>query len=98
MRLDWREYDAEVGPFLNGVAIPEGEPLYGARATSAEIRTPRVFESEEQEKSYWTEWTKASRMNSLDKSFDVEYRRVDEQIRRSEHRGAPVAESAGYSE
>ena len=58
MQLDWREYDAEVGPFLNGAAIPEGEPLYGARATSAEVRTPKVFATEELEKSYWTEWTK----------------------------------------
>jgi hypothetical protein len=58
MQLDWRAYDAEVGPFLNGAAIPEGEPLYGARATSAEIRMPKVFETEEQEKLYWTEWTK----------------------------------------
>jgi hypothetical protein len=58
MQLDWRAYDAEVGPFLNGVAIPEGEPLYGAQATSAEIRTPKVFETEEQEKLYWTEWTR----------------------------------------
>lgn len=57
MRLDWREYDAEVGPFLNGAVIPEGEPLHGARATSAEVRTPKVFETEEQEKLYWTEWT-----------------------------------------
>ncbi len=58
MQLDWREYDAEVEPFLNGVAIPEGEPLHGARATSAEIRTPKVFETEEQEKLYWTEWSR----------------------------------------
>ena len=58
MQLDWREYDAEVGPFLDGVAIPEGEPLYGARATSAEIRTRKVFETDEQEKSYWSEWAK----------------------------------------
>src|ERR1041385_2862290 len=58
MQLDWRAYDAEVGPFLNGVAIPEGESMYGAQATSAEIRTPKVFETEEQEKLYWTEWTR----------------------------------------
>jgi hypothetical protein len=58
MQVDWREYDAEVGPYLNGVAIPEGEPLYGARATSAELRTPKDFETEDQEKSYWTEWTR----------------------------------------
>jgi hypothetical protein len=58
MQLDWREYDAEVGPFLNGAAIPEGEALHGARATSAEIRTPKVFETEEQERLYWTEWVR----------------------------------------
>jgi hypothetical protein len=58
MQLDWREYDAEVGPFLNGLAIPEGQPLHGARATSAEVRTPKVFDTEEQEKSYWTAWSK----------------------------------------
>lgn len=63
MQLDWRQYDAEVGPFLNGVAIPEGEPLHGARATSAEIRTPMVFETEEREKLYWTEWTKHFQQN-----------------------------------
>ena len=39
-RLDWRAYDAEVGPFLNGDVIPAGEPLHGARVTSVEIRTP----------------------------------------------------------
>jgi hypothetical protein len=58
MQLDWRDYDAEVGPFLDGAAIPEGEPLHGARATSAEIRMPSVFKNDEQEKLYWTEWSK----------------------------------------
>ena len=58
MQLDWHAYDAEVGPFLSGVAIPEGEPLHGARATSAEIRTPKDFQTEEQEKLYWTEWAR----------------------------------------
>ena len=58
MQLDWRAYDAEVGPFLDGVAIAEGKPLHGARATSAEIRTPSAFETEEQEKLYWTEWAR----------------------------------------
>jgi hypothetical protein len=56
MQLDWRAYDAEVGPFLDGSAIPKGEPLAGARATSAEVRTPKAFPTEEQERSYWSEW------------------------------------------
>jgi len=58
MQVEWHDYDAEAGPFLNGAAIREGEPLHGARATSAEIRTPKVFETEEQERLYWTEWSR----------------------------------------
>jgi hypothetical protein len=53
MRFDWRGYDAEVGPFLNGGAIPEGEPLHGARATSVELRTPKTFPRDDQRSEYW---------------------------------------------
>lgn len=63
MKLDWRDYDAEAGPFLNGVAIPVGEPLHGARATSAEIRTPKIFATDEQERLYWTEWSRHFQQN-----------------------------------
>src|SRR6185369_7780826 len=58
IELDWHDYDAEVGPFLNGTAMAEDQPLYGARATSAEVRTPKDFESEEQERLYWSAWTR----------------------------------------
>ncbi|HLK68134.1 MAG TPA: glycoside hydrolase domain-containing protein [Bryobacteraceae bacterium] len=58
MHVDWSAYDAEVGPFLDGTAIPKGDPLYGARATSAEVRTQKTFPSEEQERLYWSEWTR----------------------------------------
>jgi hypothetical protein len=58
MQLDWRVYDREIGPFLDGAAIAEGEPLYGARATSVDLRTLAALDSEEQQVSYWTEWTK----------------------------------------
>ena len=58
MRLNWSTYDAEVGPFLDGAAISEGEPLHGAKATSVEIRTPPALESEEQQALYWTQYTK----------------------------------------
>jgi hypothetical protein len=47
-----------VGPFLDGVAISEGEPLQGARATSVEIRTPPTLETEQQQASYWTQYTR----------------------------------------
>jgi len=58
MQLDWRDYDDEMTPFMNGTSIPESEPLHGARATSAEIRMPNAFENDEIARSYWTEWTK----------------------------------------
>ena len=53
LRVDWRGYDAEVGPFLNGTAIPEGEPLHGAKATSVEMRTPKSFPRDEQRAEFW---------------------------------------------
>ncbi|MGA3201130.1 MAG: glycoside hydrolase domain-containing protein [Bryobacteraceae bacterium] len=55
MRLDWQAYDAEVGPFLDGTAIPKGEPLSGARATSVDLRTPSRFPHAEQQAPYWAE-------------------------------------------
>jgi hypothetical protein len=55
IHIDWQAYDAEVGPFLDGTAIPEGEPLYGARATSVDLRTPSRFPRAEQQAGYWTE-------------------------------------------
>jgi hypothetical protein len=58
MQIYWSTYDAEVGPFLDGVAISEGEPLQGARATSVEIRTPPTLETEQQQASYWTQYTR----------------------------------------
>src|SRR5262249_48122901 len=53
MSIDWRNYDAEVGPLLDGNAIPQGEPLHGARATSVELRTPPAFDADEQRSRYW---------------------------------------------
>jgi hypothetical protein len=58
MQLDWRVYDTEIGPFLDGAAIAEGEPLYGARVTSVDLRAPAAIDSKEQQVWYWTEWTK----------------------------------------
>ena len=56
MHIDWQAYDAEVGPLLDGTAIPQDEPLHGARATSVELRTPSSFPREEQQSRYWAAW------------------------------------------
>ena len=57
MRIDWTQYDREVGPFLDGNAIPKGEPLEGARITSIDLRTPRL-ETEDEQISWWKEWSR----------------------------------------
>jgi hypothetical protein len=70
MKLDWRVYDAEIGPFLDGGAIAEGEPLYGARATSVDLRMPIGLDVEEQQVLYWAKWTRHFRQKGwLDRLF-----------------------------
>ena len=46
-RLDWRAYDAEVGPFLNGDAIRRGGTAARRAGDFGEIRSPTVFETED---------------------------------------------------
>jgi len=58
MQIDWKSYDAEVGPFLNGTVMSPDDPLQGAKATSVELRTPATFPSDEQEAAYWAAWMK----------------------------------------
>ncbi len=70
VRLDWRTYDAEIGPFLNGTAIAEGEPLYGARVTSVDLRAPPAIENKEEQVLYWAAWSKHFQQNGwLDRLF-----------------------------
>ncbi|MDP9053189.1 MAG: DUF4091 domain-containing protein [Acidobacteriota bacterium] len=58
IRIDWHAYDEEVGPFLNGTAIPKAEPLYGARATSTDLRAFSEFPTPQQQSLYFAQWTK----------------------------------------
>jgi hypothetical protein len=58
LELEWSAYDAEVGPFLEGTAISKDEPLFGARATSVDLRTPATFPAADQQALYWQEWIK----------------------------------------
>jgi hypothetical protein len=62
IRIDWKPYDAEVGPFLNGTALGAG-PLPGARATSMDLRTPTTFNTEELRAEYLAEWVTHFRKN-----------------------------------
>jgi hypothetical protein len=58
MDLDWRDYDSEVGPFLDGTALSVGEPLHDARATTVDLRTPATFEAPDQQAAYRVAWVK----------------------------------------
>lgn len=51
--VDWKWIDAEVGPFLDGTAFREDEPLFGARATSVDMHRAEGIESDEEKILYW---------------------------------------------
>src|SRR5512140_648563 len=50
VRIDWNAYDAEVGPFLDGTALPDG-----ARWTAVELREPADL-SRAQRRSWRQKW------------------------------------------
>ena len=58
LQIDWSRYDQEVGPLLNGTALSSKEPLYGARATSIDLRTESSLDTDEKKILYWREWTR----------------------------------------
>jgi hypothetical protein len=57
-KIDWKSYDAEVGPFLDGTAIPNNEPLAGAKATTVELRTSGSAETDDLKVQYWREFAR----------------------------------------
>ncbi len=64
LKINWHAYDDEVGPFLNGTAIPKNDPLYGARATSTDLRSPAQFENAADQAPYLAGWVKHFRKMS----------------------------------
>ncbi len=67
--INWSRYDAEMGPFLDGTALGSGDPLPGARATTAELRMPPKL-SEEQRQPYYGLWIRHFRQKGwLDRLF-----------------------------
>jgi hypothetical protein len=69
-QIDWRSYDAEVTPFLDGTVLSRDEPLSGAKVTSVEIRMPSEFPNDAQRISYWGEWTRHFRERAwIDRLF-----------------------------
>ena len=55
LEVDWRAYDREVGPFLDGTLLGDGDPLPGAKATSVDLRTPNGIDGGTR-RAYWQEW------------------------------------------
>jgi len=56
MQIDWRNYDREVAPFLDGTSFTADQPLYGAKSTSAELRTSGGADTDELKVEYWREF------------------------------------------
>lgn len=53
--LYWEDLDRELGPFLDGTVFGDDDPLPGARATSAMVRTPTNLEGDDLA-AYWRSW------------------------------------------
>jgi hypothetical protein len=53
IEIDWKHYDEEVGPFLDGRVFGPDQPLPGARATTVELPTNRVLQTDQQRILYW---------------------------------------------
>lgn len=69
-RVDWSQYDREVGPFLNGKVFGPRDPLPGARWTSVDLRTPSGADTDAKKVLYWKEWLRHfSEKGWLDRLF-----------------------------
>jgi glycosyl hydrolase family 123 len=55
-QIGWTAYDAEVAPFLNGEIFTKGEPLYGAKFSSIDLRTSNEADTDELKVKYWRAW------------------------------------------
>jgi len=67
--VDWRAYDCEEGPLLDGTVFGAADPLPGARLTSVDVRTPARYD-DGQRVLYWRAWTRHFRERGwLDRLF-----------------------------
>ena len=58
MTVDWSDYDTDIGSFLDGTGLSEGDPLPGARATTVELKTHGSADTDVKKLLYWREWTR----------------------------------------
>ena len=90
VQIDWDGYDAEVGPFLDGTALPGG-----ARWTAVELREPGGL-TRAQQRSYRRQWQEHFRKRGwLDRLFRyVEDEPSPEAFPRVEERARQMREDA----
>jgi hypothetical protein len=71
MHIRWDRYDDEVGPLLDGTAIAPGEPLYGAKATTVDLRMWKGLQRRDEKIAYLREFTRHFREKGwLDRLFN----------------------------
>jgi hypothetical protein len=56
--IDWRMYEREQAPFLDGTIFGPGDPLPGASVTAVDLRTHGDAHSEEDQVLYWRAWVR----------------------------------------
>ena len=65
VRIDWKLYDEEVGPFLAGTVFKGSEPLAGAKETTVDLRTSNEASTDALKIQYWREFTKHFKEHGL---------------------------------
>ena len=53
VQINWKDYDTESGPFMDGTVFSAEEPLHGAKVTSEAVRTPPALTVPEEQMEYW---------------------------------------------
>jgi hypothetical protein len=56
LQIDWTAYDQEVAPFLDGTVFSPDQPLYGAKASTVDLRIHGNANTPELKVAYWQQW------------------------------------------
>lgn len=56
LQIDWKSYDQEVAPFLDGTVFTPDQPLYGAKANTVDLRVHGSAGTPELKIAYWRQW------------------------------------------
>lgn len=71
VRVNWADYDKQVGPFMDGHVFSADEPLYGAKSTSIAQHTLPLLKGPDEQIQYWRQVSEHFKQKGwFDRLFD----------------------------